>query len=66
MKTKTMKTKPRHKATLAALMTTSLALGGRLVTAGRKTDPRVAEFVQKLPSYLERIERRMTRMDLDD
>jgi aminoglycoside phosphotransferase (APT) family kinase protein len=57
----------RHHELLAmARLATILAIGDRLVVAGRKSDPRVGEFTSKLPRYVERIERRLLRMDVDD
>ena len=57
----------RHHELLAmARLATILSIGDGLVRDGKKSDPRVAEFAEKVPRMVARIERRAERMDIDD
>ncbi len=57
----------RHHEMLAMCrLATILCIGSGLVEEGRKTDPRIADMGERLARYLVRMERRLTRIDIDD
>jgi len=56
----------RHELLAMARLATILSMGRALYRDGRKSDPRIGEWEDKVPRYLERLARRRSRVWLDD